>query len=52
MTTTAHSKADVVIRKVVGDDDDADTTNGEFNDMEHGKGFGSVSAMVPLSIRH
>ena len=49
MVTTAHSKADVVIKKVVDDDDTADGA-GEFNDMEHGKGFGSVSAMVPLSI--
>ena len=48
MATTAHAKADVVIRKVVDADDTVDNT--EFNDMEHGKGFGSVSAMVPLSI--
>ena len=49
MATTAHSKADVVIRKVVDDDDTAVEATGS-NDMEHGKGFGSVSAMVPLSI--
>ena len=49
MVTTAHLKADVVIKKVVGDDDTAVDTE-ESNDMEHGKGFGSVSAMVPLGI--
>ena len=51
MVTTAHSKADVVIRKVVGDDDTAaGATEFDDDDMEYGKGFGSVSAMVPLSI--
>ena len=50
MVTTAHSKADVVIKKVVGEEDDTAVGAMESNDMEHGKGFGSVSAMVPLSI--
>ena len=49
MVTTTHSKADVVIKKVVGDDDTAVGVT-ESDDMEYGKGFGSVSAMVPLSI--
>ena len=51
MVTTAHSKADVVIRKVVGEVDGAANGNDEIlTTWKYGKGFGSVSAMVPLGI--
>ena len=48
MATSAHPKADVIIRKVVDEVDDAE--NMEIDDMKIEEGIGSVSAMVPIGV--
>ena len=48
MATSAHPKADVIIRKVVGEVDGAE--NMDTDDMKIEEGIGSVSAMVPIGV--